>query len=115
MCCYNVDSKVTAQVRHTNMCMTMLPRKLFSSGLKLLLNHNNRMMHLRSYACTFFIKGLSEKIETLCAPLEVTPVCRPMRTLKRGLMQVQTRTPEQKQTGVVYEATCKGLLRGVCV
>ena len=50
VCCYNVDSKVTAQVRHTNICMTMLPRKLFSSGLKLLLNHNNRMMHLRSYA-----------------------------------------------------------------
>ena len=44
-------------------------------------------------------RGLSEKIEKVCTPLGVKPVFRPKRTLKR--------TPEQKQTGVVYEITCK--------
>ena len=35
------------------------------------------------------------------------PVFRPKRTLKRELMQVKNRTPEQKQRGVVYEIPCK--------
>ena len=29
-----------------------------------------------------------------------------MKTLKRDLLQVKNRTPEQKQTGVVYEVLC---------
>ena len=57
--------------------------------------------------CTPYIRGLSEKIEKVCAPLGVKPVFRPKRTLKRELMQVKNRTPEQKQTGVVYEIPCK--------
>ena len=57
--------------------------------------------------CTPYIKGLSEKIEKVCAPLGVKSVFRPMMTLKRDLMQVKNRTPEQKQTGVVYEIPCK--------
>ena len=40
-------------------------------------------------------------------PLGVKPVFRPKRTLKRELMQVKSRTPEQKQTGVVYKIPCK--------
>ena len=51
--------------------------------------------------------GLSEKIAKVCALLAVKPVFRPMRTLKKEVMQVQTRTPEQKQTGVAYEIPCK--------
>ncbi len=51
--------------------------------------------------CTPYIKGLSEKIAKVCAPLGVKPVFRPKRTLKRELMQVKNRTPEQKQTGVI--------------
>ena len=43
----------------------------------------------------------------VCAPLGVKPVFRPKRTLKRELMQVKSRTPEQKQTGVVYKIPCK--------
>ena len=35
------------------------------------------------------------------------PVFRPKKTLKRELMQVKNKTPEQKQTGVVYEIPCK--------
>ena len=51
---------------------------------------------------TPYIKGLSKKINKVCAPLGVKPVFRPRRTLKRELMPVKTRTTEQKQTGVVH-------------
>ena len=57
--------------------------------------------------CSPYIKGLSEKIEKVCALLGVKPVFRPMKTLNRGLMQVKNRTPEQKQTRVVHEVPCK--------
>ena len=57
--------------------------------------------------CTPYIKELSEKIAKVCVPLEVKPVFRPKQTLKRELMQVKNKTPEQKQTGVVYEIPCK--------
>ena len=57
--------------------------------------------------CTPYIRGLSEKIEKVCAPLGVKPVFRPKRTLKRELMQVKNRTPEQKQTGMVYNIPCE--------
>ena len=50
--------------------------------------------------CTPYIRGLSEKIAKVCAPLGVKPVFRPKRDLKRELIQVKNRTPEQKQTGV---------------
>ena len=33
--------------------------------------------------CTPYIKGLSEKIAKVCAPLGVKPVFRPKKTLKR--------------------------------
>ena len=56
---------------------------------------------------TPYIKGLSEKIAKVCVPLGVKPVFRPKKTLKRELMQVKNRTPEQKQTGVVYEIPFK--------
>ena len=48
--------------------------------------------------CTPYIKGLSEKIAKVCGPLGVKHVFRPKKTLKRELMQVKNRTPEQKQT-----------------
>ena len=46
-------------------------------------------------------------IEKVCTPLGVQPVVRPMRTLKRKLMRVKIRTPEQQQTGLVYKIPCK--------
>ena len=57
--------------------------------------------------CTPNFKGLSEKIAKVCVPLGVKPVFRPKKTLKRELMQEKNRTPEQNQTGVVYEIPCK--------
>ena len=57
--------------------------------------------------CTPYIKGLSEKIAKVCVPLGVKPVFRLKKTLKKELMQVKNRTPEQKQTGVVYGIPCK--------
>ena len=55
----------------------------------------------------------TELKKKVCVPLGVKPVFRPKKTLKRELMQVKNRTPEQKQTGVVYEIPCKDLPRGV--
>ena len=57
----------------------------------------------RKILCIPYIRGLSEKIAKVCGPLGVKPVFRPKRALKRELMQVKNRTPEQKWTGVVYE------------
>ena len=57
--------------------------------------------------CTPYTRRLSEKIAKVCASLGVKPVFRPKRTLKRELMQVKNRTPEQKQTGMVYDIPCK--------
>ena len=57
--------------------------------------------------CTPYIKGLSEKIEKVCAPLGVKPVFKPMRTLRQDLMKVKSSVPKEKQTGVVYEIPCK--------
>ena len=54
-----------------------------------------------------YIKGLSEKIVKVCVLLGVKPVFRPKRTLKRELIQVKNRTPEQKQTRVVYKVPCR--------
>ena len=45
----------------------------------------------------------------------VKPVFRPMNTIKRDLMQVKNRTPEQKQTGVVYEVPLRIAQRGMWV
>ena len=57
--------------------------------------------------CSPYIRGLSEKIEKVWTPLGAKPVFRPRNTLKRELMQVKNRTPELKQTGVVYKIPCK--------
>ena len=57
--------------------------------------------------CTPNFKGLSKKIAKVCVPLGVKPVFIPKKTLKRELMQVKNRIPEQKQTGVVYKIPCK--------
>ena len=57
--------------------------------------------------CTFYIRGLSEKIEDVCAPLGVKPVFRPNKTPKREQMQVKNGTPELKQTRVEYENPSK--------
>ena len=54
-----------------------------------------------------YIRRLSETIAKVCAPLGVKPVFRTKRTLKRELMQVKNRTPEQKQTGMVYNIPCE--------
>ena len=75
-------------------CCTLVPRKLDDQTAPKILR-------------TPYIRGLSEKIAKVCAPLGVKPVFRPKRTLKRELIQVKNTTPEQIQTGVVYEIPCK--------
>jgi hypothetical protein len=57
--------------------------------------------------CTPYVKGLSERIEKLCAPLGVRAVFKPGRTLRRSLTKVKKQTPQEKQTGIVYEVPCK--------
>ena len=56
--------------------------------------------------CTPYIKGLSERIENIFAPLGVKLVFKPKRTLRQELMRVKTRTPEEKLRGVVYKVPC---------
>ena len=98
--CYFVDIGRTDREQihsriNNNDCHSRKPR-----------NHNNWTKHPR-YCAPLNIKGLSEKIAKVCVPLGVKPIFRPKKTLKRELMQVKNRTPEQKQTGVVYEIPCK--------
>ena len=57
--------------------------------------------------CSPYIRGLSEKIEKVWATLGMKPAFRPRNTLKIELLQVKNRTPELKQTGVVYKISCK--------
>ena len=51
--------------------------------------------------CTPYIRGLSEKIKKVCAPLRVKPVCRPMKTQKWDLMQMKT-GPQRRSRQELY-------------
>jgi len=62
--------------------------------------------------CLPYVKGLSEKIESTCRSvsnnvLKIKPVFRPVRTIRRTLVRVKNRIPEEKKMGVVYEVPCK--------
>ena len=62
--------------------------------------------------CLPYVQGLSEKIESTCrsvsnSVLKIKPVFRPVRTIRRTLVRVKNRIPEEKKTGVVYEVPCK--------
>ena len=56
---------------------------------------------------TLYVRGLSEKIEKVCAQLGVKPVFSPMKTLITESLKVKTRSPKQKHTEVRYKIPCK--------
>ena len=56
--------------------------------------------------CVPYIKGISGKPETLCAPLGIRVVFKTMNTLDRSLIYVKTRLPNDKKE-VVYTVPCK--------
>ena len=55
---------------------------------------------------TPYVRGLSEKLERICASLGIRSVFTPARTLKRTLMKVKSRLPDEKKKGVVYQIPC---------
>ena len=55
---------------------------------------------------TPYIRGLSEKLEKICTPLGIKAVFTSAHTLKRSLMRVKSRHPEDKKKGVIYQIPC---------
>ncbi len=60
-----------------------------------------------------YIKGISEKIEKMCRPLNIKVNFQTSTTLRKLLIHVQA-TPMEKKKGVVYERTMHGLQFSVC-
>ena len=54
-----------------------------------------------------YFRGVSEKLEKLCAPLWVKTTVRPTKTLRSIVMQVKQKTPMEKKRNVVYEVPCR--------
>ena len=54
-----------------------------------------------------YVRGVSEKLEKVCAPLGVKTIFRPQQTLRSKLMQVRQRTPKEKKRNIVYEVPCR--------
>ena len=57
--------------------------------------------------CTPYVRGVSEKLKRICAPLNIRMVFTPAYTLKRTLMKVKNCVPEEKKKAVVYHVPCK--------
>ena len=53
-----------------------------------------------------YIKGVSEKIDRICAPLGIRTVFKSHNTLGQLLMKVKAETPEDLKKGVVYKVPC---------
>ena len=54
-----------------------------------------------------YVRGVSEKLEKVCAPLGVKTIFRPQKTLRSMLMQVKQKTPMEKKRHFVYEVPCR--------
>ena len=57
--------------------------------------------------CTPYVRGVSEKLKRICAPLNIRMIFTPAYTMKRTLMNVKNRVPEEKKKAVVYQVPCK--------
>ena len=53
------------------------------------------------------VKGVRERIETMCRPLGGKTVMKSTSTLRGSLMRVKQARPDRKMKGVVYEVPCK--------
>ena len=54
-----------------------------------------------------YVRGVSEKLEKVCAPLGVKTIFRPQKTLRSIVMQVKQKTPMERKINVVYEVPCR--------
>ena len=57
--------------------------------------------------CTPYVCGVSEKLKRICTRLNIRTVFTPAHTLKKTLMIVKNRVPEEKKKAVVYQVPCK--------
>ena len=57
--------------------------------------------------CTPYVRGVSERLEKVCAPLGVKAVLKPQRTIRQTLVQVKEKIPTERKKEVVYEVACK--------
>ena len=55
--------------------------------------------------CTLYVRGVSEKLKRICAPLNICTVFTPARTLKQTL--IKNCVLEEKKKAVVYQVPCK--------
>jgi len=55
---------------------------------------------------TPYVRGLSEKLERILALQGICSIFTSARTLKRTLMRVKSRLPDDKGRGVVYQIPC---------
>ena len=56
---------------------------------------------------TPYVRGLSERLERICAPLNIRNVFTTANNLKQVLMRVKSQVPEARKKGVVYQVPCK--------
>ena len=54
------------------------------------------------------MKGLSKKVERVCALLGIKAAFKPVKILKQALMKVKTRISDERKRCIVYEVPCKG-------
>ena len=54
-----------------------------------------------------YVRGVSEKMEKVCAPLGLKAIFRPQMTLRSIVMQVKQKTPMERKRNVVYEVPCR--------
>ena len=54
-----------------------------------------------------YVRGVSEKLENVCAPLGVNTIFRHQKTLRSMLTEVKQKTPMEKKRNVVYDVPCR--------
>ena len=63
---------------------------------------------MQGVLCLPYVCQLSEKIEKVCAPLGIKAVFKPTNTMRRSLIHVKKKVPQEKKRSVVYQVPCKG-------
>ena len=54
-----------------------------------------------------YIRGISERIESLCRQLKIRTIFKLNNTLRTLLVHVKNRVLDEKKKGVVYQIPCK--------
>ena len=67
----------------------------------------NTLCHKQQYHTSSTSSTSSEKLKRICTRLNICTVFTPAHTLKKTLMKVKNRVPEEKKKAVVYQVPCK--------